>query len=429
MSIQVLRNIRQCVDAWEIRWYHHVFIFVIAFVLIVSRRPDVILHAQFWAEDGRVWFQQAYNSGFFEALLTPHTGYFQTFSRISAGVAQLVPLVFAPLVFNLLAIVIKILPIHLLFSKRFSKLIPSVSTQLLISLLYIGLPNTTEVFVNVTNTHWYLALIAFMIIVAEVSKTIWGKIGDVVLLALSGLSGPFVILLFPVALVRWLVKKDRAFLWSFVIIVLCAVIQGYFIVQTAVDTRSSMTLGASVGWFVKIVSGQIMIAALVGKKGFEYLYRHGALTNLVYTLVFLFGLIPVAYTMLKARWEAKMFVVFGTLVLIVSLAKPMVSLTEPQWPIMSIPGAATRYWFIPIVAFVGSVLVMAHLVRKRYLKILLTISVTVMLGVGVLWDWRHAPWEDLQYRSHIQQFEQAHSGEVFHVPIHPKGWNMSLIRR
>jgi len=35
----------------------------LAVIAIVSRRPDVILHPQFYAEDGVVWYAQAYSLG------------------------------------------------------------------------------------------------------------------------------------------------------------------------------------------------------------------------------------------------------------------------------------------------------------------------------------------------------------------------------
>ncbi len=37
--------------------------------LLILRRPDAVLHAQFWAEDGVVWFADAYNFGALQALL------------------------------------------------------------------------------------------------------------------------------------------------------------------------------------------------------------------------------------------------------------------------------------------------------------------------------------------------------------------------
>ena len=194
---------------YQSRWWFHVVLFVLATLLTISRRPDIILYPQFWAEDGTVWFEDAYNLGFWRALFIPVVGYFQTVSRLVGGLAQLVPLAYAPLLFNLVALAIKILPIHFLFSSRFSAIVSNGWAKLLMALLYIGLPNTSEVFVNVTNAHSYLALLAFMIVVAEPAKNLGWKLFDIFFISLSGLSGPFIVFLFPIALFRWWKTPDR----------------------------------------------------------------------------------------------------------------------------------------------------------------------------------------------------------------------------
>jgi hypothetical protein len=41
--------------------------------VLVSRRPSVLFHAEFWAEDGWYWYPDAYHNGW-ASLLLPHTG-------------------------------------------------------------------------------------------------------------------------------------------------------------------------------------------------------------------------------------------------------------------------------------------------------------------------------------------------------------------
>ena len=187
-----LLNLNQIVSTARIKWHHYLLIFAVAVAIIIFRKPDLISNPQFWAEDGRVWFQDAYNIGL-GAILNPSSGYLQTISRVTAAVAQLFPLRYAPLLFNLVAICIKALPVVFLFSPRFFRIIPKFSNKLILAALYIFLPNTSEVYSNLTNTHTYLALLAFMIIIAKPSQKFFSKLFDYFFLALSGLSGPFVI--------------------------------------------------------------------------------------------------------------------------------------------------------------------------------------------------------------------------------------------
>jgi hypothetical protein len=71
---------------------------------------------------GRRWhpfLQDAYNNGVFESLFAPYAGSLQTVQRIAAVLALLVPLSYVPLLFNLLAIAIQVLPAALLWIRRF----------------------------------------------------------------------------------------------------------------------------------------------------------------------------------------------------------------------------------------------------------------------------------------------------------------------
>jgi len=57
-------------------------LFLIAFILIISRRIDIILNPQFWAEDGVVWYQQAYNLGILKTFFVAQSGYLQKGEKI-----------------------------------------------------------------------------------------------------------------------------------------------------------------------------------------------------------------------------------------------------------------------------------------------------------------------------------------------------------
>jgi len=88
----------------------HVFVFLAAGAIIISRRPDAILNAQFFAEDGTVWFSDAYSLGV-GSLAMPQAGYLHSLTRLIALFAQFFPFTASPLVMNLCAIAIKFCPL------------------------------------------------------------------------------------------------------------------------------------------------------------------------------------------------------------------------------------------------------------------------------------------------------------------------------
>src|SRR3546814_14536303 len=112
--------------------------------VVILRRPDVVLNPQFWAEDGKIWFANVHNLGAWQSLFLPQNGYLQTLSRLVAGIAALVPMQWAPLVFNLAAIMVQILPVMLLNGGRGRALVPSSTARLVLSVLYLAQPYTTS---------------------------------------------------------------------------------------------------------------------------------------------------------------------------------------------------------------------------------------------------------------------------------------------
>jgi hypothetical protein len=75
-------------------------VFLLATAVIVLRRPDVIFHAHFYAEDGAVWYADGYNLGWLHALTITAGGYVNTLQRLVAALSLLVPLRDAPLFMN-----------------------------------------------------------------------------------------------------------------------------------------------------------------------------------------------------------------------------------------------------------------------------------------------------------------------------------------
>ena len=87
-------------------------------LIVFLRSPANLLNPQFYAEDGYIFFQSAWERGFLPSLLEPYSGYLHVVPRVVAGLALLVPLLKAPLVFNLAAFAITLIPDLYLLSNR-----------------------------------------------------------------------------------------------------------------------------------------------------------------------------------------------------------------------------------------------------------------------------------------------------------------------
>src|SRR5436190_20207916 len=126
------------ISYWSMRRVVLVFLFFAA--IVVSRRPDVLFNAQFWAEDGKMWYADAYNLGVILPFLHPAAGYFDTLPRLAALAGLLLPLGIVPLRFNCIAIVFQVLPAQFLLTSR-CKEWGSINVRALFAFLYLALPN------------------------------------------------------------------------------------------------------------------------------------------------------------------------------------------------------------------------------------------------------------------------------------------------
>jgi hypothetical protein len=82
---------------WPTREGASALAFAISLLVMIARRPDILSNAMFWAEDGAVYFADAWNRGALISLFLPFAGTLQLFPRAVYGVATLLPVQFVPL--------------------------------------------------------------------------------------------------------------------------------------------------------------------------------------------------------------------------------------------------------------------------------------------------------------------------------------------
>ncbi len=389
---------------------------------VLSRRPDAFFNPQFFAEDGNVWFAEAYNFGWLRALFITHTGYFQTLPRLGAALALTVPLAHAPLVMNVIGLVVQIAPAVYLLSARMSQWAP-LRIRVLMAAAYVALPNTSELNVSITEAQWHLALLASLVVLSRAPESRLGMTFDLAVLALCGLTGPFCIVLFPCALMMWWKQRNR---WRPIVVALLgstALLQGISLLNSAVRTRATMPLGASLDLLCRILVSQIFLGPLFGMNS---ALRRGDLY--VYSLTAL-GLGLLTYCCVRARWEWTLFIIFSALIFAGSMITPQASYDQPQWVALA-RAWGTRYWFFPILAFVWTLLWYAGVGRNRLLKTFGTVALLIMCA-HIPKEWRLKPYPDLHFASQVRnKFDPAPSGTVVSLPILPGDqWDVKLNKK
>lgn len=406
----------------EMRWWQHAAVFLVACVVVVSRRPDAVFHAQFWAEDGHVWFADAYNLGWWRALFCAQDGYFQTLPRLAAALALLVPLALAPLVLNLVAIAMQALPVNLLLSSR-SAPWGRLRQRALMAAMYLALPNSREMNCGITQSQWLLAFCVFLLVSGEPPASAAGRIFDACLVVLCGVSGPFCFFLLPIAaFVAW--RKHRPWRWLVAgILGFSCLVQAWGLLVVDAGGRARAPLGATAALFTRILAGHVYLGTLLGSNAI------GANPGLILflTCVAIAGTSLVVVCFVRSSGPMRLLIVLAATIFAASLISPA-AYPPPgisRWQLL-VGAAAIRYWFFPTLAFAWTLLWCAGQ-RSASLKVTGGYLLLIMC-FGIATDWRHAAFREMNFAGDAARIESAPVGAAFTLPLNPRGWTIRLVK-
>lgn len=405
--------------------------FAALLALLASRRLGSLQDPQFWAEDGGFWYAEAYNEGAVAPLLRPVGGYLQTFAKAIAAASLTVDLAHAPLFFTLAALSVQAVTALFLLSQRFAAVVPGRGARIALALLLVALPNAAEVHGNVTTSHIHLALLSFLILVADDGGSRAWRAFDVVFLLLSGLSGPFCVFLLPVAIACWLRTRSPWDWRRLLVLLVPTVIQaGVLVSQLGRARHNRIPLGASVQGALEIVGGQVVVAGLVGEAGYAELSdRLFRAQPMLLALVGLCGLVFVAAAVLRTRsFALRALAAFAALHLAASLGTPMIYGRATRWQLLQTPGAGQRYYVFATVTLLCALVSVAATDRSRALRAVAGALLALLVLVGVPLDWRHAPFASFDFPTQVERFRAAPAGELVVIPIPPAKWTVRLVK-
>src|SRR5581483_9341337 len=397
-----------------------------AILIVISRRPDAFTNPQFWAEDGAQWYADAYNCGWWKVLLAPSAGYIQVLPRLCATLALVFPLIYAPALCNAAAVGMQVLPAVFILSQRFRSL-ADFNVRVYLSFLYLALPNSSELNANITCAQWRLSLLAFLVLIAEPPPNLTWRCFDLTAIILCGLSGPFPIFLAPLALFLWSRRRHAWTLTLALTLLVGAVIQAATIAEFHTAGRSHEILGATTGRLLKILSGKIFLAAVVGAHDLGSIQAGWNLYLLIAACIVAFSATILVYAASRGPLELKLFIAFGVMLLVAALIFPMASMNTPQWYVLHLSTSGLRYWFIPMLVFVATLVWSAAHNNPSALRITARVILALMV-IGVVRDWRYPALVDLNFPQYASSFEQSAPGTNFRIPLNPPGWSMHLVK-
>jgi hypothetical protein len=202
------------------------------FVLLLLRRPDCIMHPQFWAEDGNLFFRSQLLFGFKASVLVPYAGYLCVVQHTIAAAVSVFPVYYTPMVYAVAGSVVDAVCCSLFILPIFRNIIRSDWLRATVCILTAVIPVAVELVGTLVNIQWYVLLAGTLLLFraapaipnpqkdrVAARATGWGLVG-----LLIGLTNPVLIVGIPFCL--WnLVRSRRADRWYEVGVLLGLAIQ------------------------------------------------------------------------------------------------------------------------------------------------------------------------------------------------------------
>ena len=382
---------------------------VICGVVLYVKQAPVFQLPQFYAEEGKFFFADAYNDGW-PSLFYTANGYFHLFPRLLANLCLTlgVPYGLIPTVF-----VYGCLPVYfLLWLLIFTRLALSPVAKMFVVLSTVLVPLGNEIFMNQTNIQWVMTLIPIVMFCGDAPQAPWRRLMDSVILILCLFTGPFVLFLFPVLLAAAFVEKQvtkRAIFLTICLVALvtCAVSLSHF---GSVDRIRGATKTTLYGY-----------VQLAFRSYYFPVFSTWVDSVPEWAVVALATILPVVLALLgrlvlRSRNRFAMVAFAAGLPLFIATL-----VSYGRHPALPSPfHNAIRNFYLPMVLLLWSLIAITKF-DKRQVTTWALVFGWFAVQIPIIPETRTMP--DLNWKKYA---ERLATGQAMTIPITPAGWGMAL---
>lgn len=410
-----------------------VLLFGLFVALLVSRQPHVLTRAELWGDDGWSWYPDAYNVGI-SCLAIPVNGYLNTVQRLVGLAVQPLPLAWVPAVFAFVGLAAQAGAASFLCSRRLDGPGAPLAGRVAFALAMLLLPNEIELYGNLTNAQWWLAVLGFEVVMAAPPRGGWSWAFDLAVLALSGLSGPFALLLGPTALAVGVARRHdraarRAALARLAVMALCAAIQLAVLAATPDHGSLPTPLGARAMLLAQMIARHVVFGLEFGMQVMTQSPVSPAWSSDAATLAAVAVALAAFGTALAVGGALyRGLALFAVLVAAGALVHPHASADMPQWVALTHPPCGNRYFALLSLTYLAAMFVLAGS-RRWLLRGFGIVLLVPMLMVAIPQSWRVQSWHT-DFAERARAFAQAPPGTRMEFPQTPPGTSpMVLVKR
>lgn len=382
------------------------FVIFLSTLMFFIRVTDAFTNPQFWAEDAKVFWMGARELGFY-SIFEPYAGYIHFIQRVYASLLGVlsVPPQFVPLLYNLFSYIVSILCILILFNLPLSGI-----NKILLSLTIAFVPVISEVYINLTNIQWITAGVLTLVLCCKSERSVFNsKVLTVSFIFISGLTGPFSILLFPLILLRILVYKDikKSFLiyfsWAAAVLT-----------QLSFLTTSQRLLNVGQSEHIDIL---LWFDALINNLFGEFFYILPQSISMI--LVVLVLALSLYNTYIEKQDETFVFILgLVGMYFVFSLSSFYNFKIDPT--VIHPFSAGARYFYVP--NFILSVLIVRGLLIKNRAINMFFLALTVLTTLTVIYESPRDKFRDLKWKDYSIFIDKV---DLIKIPINPN-WEISV---
>lgn len=376
---------------------------VIAVVLLL-RKPFVLLQPQLIADDGQL-FVESLTAGL-RSLTWPYADYLLVIPRFAAwlGIA-VAPMSLVPHVYSALALGAILFTCARIMSQR----IP-IAFAWVAALAIPLLPHDGEVYLNVCYIQWTLILAAIALLAYDEPSTPAQYAGDIAVLALTSLSGPFIFPLVP--FFWWRALRDRS---RYPLVMAVVATAGAILQLVTVASSDALEQHGGSGLFttasVAAIGTKLIGVTFLGR---WWPYELPAIATATAGSIAAIATAYAVAPLLNGRYRVLVVALFAFCVFYVVSA-----VVRSEAPLNLIPfHHGDRYFFIPRVLLIWSLLLALWTPRRRVAAVLLA-----MIFLSFVTTFRS---DSPRYHDWSQWAERIERREPTTIVVSPYDWDVQI---
>jgi hypothetical protein len=303
-------------------------------------------------------------------ILEPSAGQLFVLQRLLFEFITLFPIIYAPILSYLIGCAVVVFFLLLILQDRFEVLVRRKDQRILAIFLILLMPGVWEIFGNIVNLHWWLTIVAALILTVPPPANKYLRIIEYSFLAILGLSGLTSYILFPIIIWSNYFYSSKHNKIRFFIIIFTGLIQfKYFL-----ESKRQMSSDFDLNLFLDSLVYKIGLTLLLGESYYASLIAE---KNIFFARQIVFLLF---FTILLIAYFTPRKV--GLILIFTGISSALLGfIAAPEKTALLGPIVGGRY-YAPLIGFIMFIAVLGLSNFSKKIKILsLTLLISVAFGI------------------------------------------------